>query len=113
MNGNGIILVRGKPMNLYPKRLRRMTVDVRGVAPLPQLPTTAAPGTPEKLLIMEIREKLREQLFHPADARFVGDTRPVEWMRKMRAGSGLKSGTGLIESKYFGKVPPKKSKFFS
>lgn len=92
---------------------RRMWVDLRGVAPLPMIPTTAAPGTPEKAVVMSIRESRKEQLFHPADARFQGDSRPLEWMRKMRSGSGLKTGQGLIESKYFGKIPQKKSKFFS
>lgn len=81
--------------------------------PLPYTPTLAAPGTPEKMAIMSYRGRMKQQLFHPADARYEGDTRPIEFLKRgLVSGTGLKAGRGLIESKYFGTVPPKKSKFF-
>ncbi len=39
--------------------------------PLPE-PTTALPGTPEKVAVIERRRELGQQLFHPDDAQ--GDT---------------------------------------
>ncbi len=39
--------------------------------PLP-VPTTARPGTPEKVLVIERRKALKQQLWHPLDA--AGDT---------------------------------------
>jgi hypothetical protein len=36
--------------------------------PLPKYPTTALPGTLEKLAIMQLRWERNEQLFHPLDA---------------------------------------------
>lgn len=39
---------------------------------LPPFPTNAAPGSPEKLAILEQRARLRQALFHPNDADFYG-----------------------------------------
>ena len=47
----------------------------------PSLPTTAAPGTSDKVAVLEERAKLRQPLFHPADAMFEGDPRPLEFLR--------------------------------
>ena len=61
---------------LYPstsKYARRGVGNFTGNAPLPDAPTTAAPGTPEKLAVLEQRAKLKQALFHPADAKFEGD----------------------------------------
>lgn len=63
------------------KYARRGIVDGPGRFRLPELPTTALPGTPEKLAVMEQRAEARVALFHPADARWPGDPRPREWMR--------------------------------
>ncbi len=52
-----------------------------GSAPLPSAPTTAAPGTPEKLAVLEMRAKMKQAIFHPADARFEGDPRPLEFLK--------------------------------
>jgi hypothetical protein len=41
----------------------------RRPAPLPEQPTPAAAGTPEKLLAMQERALRREQLCHPLDGR--------------------------------------------
>jgi len=49
--------------------------------PLPALPTTAAPGTPEKVTVLEERALQGVGLFHPADARFPGDLRPLLFIR--------------------------------
>ncbi|MFO0806061.1 MAG: hypothetical protein U0791_23395 [Gemmataceae bacterium] len=43
---------------------------------LAAVPTTAAPGTPEKLSVMEARAEAGLAIFHPADARHAGDPRP-------------------------------------
>lgn len=37
-------------------------------ARLPTFPTSALPGTPEKVAVMEQRAQLRQSLFHPGDA---------------------------------------------
>lgn len=46
----------------------------------PLAPTTAAPGTPEKVAVLEARADRNEWLFHPADARYEGDPRPLEFL---------------------------------
>src|SRR5947209_17983221 len=54
---------------LYPstsKYARRGVGNFTGNAPLPT-PTTAAPGSPEKLAVLEHRAKSKQALFHPAD----------------------------------------------
>jgi hypothetical protein len=49
--------------------------------PLPPVPTTAVPGTPEKLVVMHERAKAGFAMFHPADAEYEGDPRPLEFMK--------------------------------
>ena len=49
--------------------------------PTPPVPTTAAPGTPEKLAVLETRVRAKQHVFHMADARFEGDPRPLEFLR--------------------------------
>jgi hypothetical protein len=69
--------------DLYPstsKYARRGVGNFAGRAPLPAAPTTAAPGSPEKLAVLEQRAKLKQSLFHPCDARYVGDPRPLEFL---------------------------------
>ncbi len=44
------------------------TVDTEGVPPLPDQPTLAIPGTPEKISVMEERAAACRQLKHPGDA---------------------------------------------
>lgn len=69
--------------DLYPstsKYAKRGVGNFSGEAPLPAEPTTAAPGTPEKLEVMGNRAKMKQSLFHPADSRWAGDTRPLEFM---------------------------------
>jgi hypothetical protein len=46
-------------------------------APSPVEPTTAAPGSLEKLAVLEMRARLRQSLWHPLDARYPGDERPI------------------------------------
>lgn len=41
-------------------------------APLPIYPTFAAPGSEEKMRVMELRASLRQRLFHPSDSTFNG-----------------------------------------
>ena len=48
-------------------------------------PTTAVPGTPEKLAVLEQRARLKQAIFHPADAKFPGDSRPLEFLRTAQA----------------------------
>lgn len=40
-----------------------------GELPLPSFPTSALPGTEEKLAVMEARSKAGEAIFHPDDAK--------------------------------------------
>src|SRR5438309_545760 len=47
---------------------RRNSEDFNGAAPLPEMPTKAPPGSPEKVAILEQRAKLRQELWHPLDA---------------------------------------------
>ena len=58
------------------KYARRGEGNFNGTAPLPE-PTSAAPGTPEKLAVMEDRAKRKLSLWHPSDAKFEGDPEPV------------------------------------
>jgi len=56
---------------LYPstsKFARRGVSDFCGKARLPE-PTTALPGTPEKVAVLEERARLGLALWHPLDAR--------------------------------------------
>lgn len=68
---------------LYPstsKYAKRGVGNFAGEAPLADAPTTAAPGTPEKIAVMEGRAAVKRALFHPADARFEGDWLPLEFL---------------------------------
>lgn len=56
-----------------------------GPLPLADAPTAAAPGTPEKLAVMGERADRKRAIFHPADARWEGDPRPAEFLKR-RAG---------------------------
>ena len=56
--------------DLYPstsKYARRGVGNGNANAPLPE-PTTAVPGTPEKMAVLEMRAKMRQALWHPQDA---------------------------------------------
>ena len=75
---------------LYPstsKYARRGVGNFSGNAPLPDAPTTAGPGTPEKLAVLEQRAKMKQALFHPADAKFEGDSRPLEFLKSAERGT--------------------------
>jgi hypothetical protein len=70
---------------LYPstsKFGRRGVGNFSGNAPLAPVPTTAVPGTPEKLAVLEHRAKMKLAIFHPADARYAGDPRPLEFLKR-------------------------------
>lgn len=70
--------------DLYPstsKYARRGSGNLTGVAPLPESPTTAPPGTPEKLEVLAARAKAGQAIFHPADSRYAGDPAPLEYLR--------------------------------
>jgi hypothetical protein len=41
---------------------------VNGNAPLPAFPTQALPGTPEKIVVLQERARLKQCLWHPDDA---------------------------------------------
>ena len=71
--------------DLYPSTsiyARRGVGNFYGNAPLAPVPTSAAPGTPEKLAVLEQRAKNKQAIYHPADARYEGDPRPWEFMKK-------------------------------
>jgi hypothetical protein len=60
---------------------RRGIGNLRGAVPLPDEPTTAAPGTPEKLAEFERRAAANRQLFHPLDATDAAATTSAELNR--------------------------------
>lgn len=45
--------------------------------PAPACPTTAAPGSPNKVAVLADRAAAGRALHHPADSRFPGDPRPL------------------------------------
>lgn len=57
-----------------------------GSTGLPDAPTTAAPGTPEKLAVLEARVKAGNGVWHPADAMYPGDPRPLLFIQTRLAG---------------------------
>ena len=60
---------------LYPstsKYARRGVGNFTGNAPLAPFPTSALPGTPEKMAVMAERAKNRQSIFHPSDAQCDG-----------------------------------------
>lgn len=64
---------------MYPstsKYARRGVGNFTGNAPVAPLPTTAPPGTVEKMMVLEERAKNRQALWHPLDAQYDGDPRP-------------------------------------
>jgi hypothetical protein len=70
---------------LYPstsKYARRGVGNVAGGVPLAAEPTTAVPGTPEKLAVLQRRAADGRAIFHPADARYEGDPRPIEFLKE-------------------------------
>ena len=72
---------------LYPstsKYARRGVGNFNGNAPLPE-PTSAAPGTPEKMAVLEMRAKLKQALWHPLDARGPDDAPPLADLLRRRA----------------------------
>jgi hypothetical protein len=48
---------------------RRGLEDFCGRAPLPS-PTRALPGSSEKVAVLELRARLRQELWHPQDAPY-------------------------------------------
>jgi hypothetical protein len=59
------------------KFARRGVGNFNGPAPLPLEPTHALPGSPEKVAILEQRARMKQSLWHPADATLDrGDPRP-------------------------------------
>jgi hypothetical protein len=56
---------------LYPstsKFARRGLGNFFARSPLPAFPTSAAPGSPEKIAVMQERARLKQSLWHPEDA---------------------------------------------
>ena len=59
------------------KCARRGIGNFNGNAPLACEPTTAAPGSREKLDVMAERARMHQRLWHPYDAAFDGDPKPL------------------------------------
>jgi hypothetical protein len=73
---------------MYPsgsKYARRGVGNGNNNAPLATLPTTAAPGTPEKQAVLEERARNRQALWHPLDAQYEGDPRPLSVLFRREA----------------------------
>jgi len=70
---------------------RRGVLDFYGVGKLPALPTTALPGSPEKVAVLEQRASRREALWHPKDAAFGIESvsrLPVSFARQVASSAG-------------------------
>lgn len=52
--------------------------DFSGRAPLPSAPTSAMPGTPEKVAVMRERAAKKQSLWHPLDAHCVDAALPAD-----------------------------------
>ena len=50
----------------------------RGYRPIPDSPTSALPGTPEKVSVLEERARREQKLWHPQDARAADGRIPEE-----------------------------------
>jgi hypothetical protein len=46
-------------------------------APLPTFPTSALPGTPEKITVLAERVRLKQSLWHPDDATLDRSAKPI------------------------------------
>ena len=57
----------------------------QGPVPLPPEPTVAAPGTPEKMAVLEMRAKFKMSLWHPQDARYANDVQALAAMLQQRS----------------------------
>jgi hypothetical protein len=69
--------------DMYPstsKYARRGVGNFTGNAPVAARPTCYAPGTPEKMAVLEERAKNKQALWHPFDAQYEGDPRPVRFL---------------------------------
>jgi len=54
------------------KYARRGVGNFNGPTPLPAAPTSAAPGSEEKVAVLAERARLRQSLWHPLDALSTG-----------------------------------------
>jgi hypothetical protein len=66
------------------KYARRGVGNSTSRSPLPPLPTTAPPGSPQKLRVLEERARLHQALFHPFDARYEGDPLTLEYLEQLQ-----------------------------
>ena len=60
------------------KFARRGVPNFCGKAPLPELATTAAPGSEEKIRVLMERAAKKQALWHPGDATLASPAVPVE-----------------------------------
>ena len=60
------------------KFARRGLEDFNGRVPLPPFPTTAMPGTPDKVAVLEERARMRVALWHPLDAPVLSECELLE-----------------------------------
>jgi hypothetical protein len=63
------------------KYAHRGVGDFNGRAKLPSAPTSALPGTPEKVAVLMERARLKQSLWHPLDATL---SSPAPQPREMR-----------------------------
>jgi hypothetical protein len=70
--------------DMYPstsKYARRGVGNFTGNAPISGEPTIHPPGTPEKMAVLELRAKNKQALWHPLDAQYPNDPRPLLALR--------------------------------
>jgi len=73
--------------NRYPSESkfgRRGVGNFCGNAATPFTPTSAPPGTLEKLEVLEQRARLHQTLWHPLDARYPGDARTLQALQMQK-----------------------------
>jgi hypothetical protein len=71
--------------DLYPttsKFGRRGPGNFFGQAPMPPFPTSAMPGTPEKIALLMQRAQQRQQLFHPLDGAMAGNASEATYLAR-------------------------------
>ncbi|HLW65419.1 MAG TPA: hypothetical protein VKS79_08890 [Gemmataceae bacterium] len=59
------------------KFARRGVANFCGIAPLPEAPTVAAPGSEEKICVLMERAAKKQALWHPADASLATPAVPI------------------------------------
>jgi len=80
------------------KYARRGVGNFTGNAPVSPRPTCFAPGTAEKMAVLEERAKNKQALWHPFDAQYEGDPRPMRFLAGQGSASDSRVGWTEVQS---------------